>query len=406
MNTLDFLLLDIDNCLVVSNGYKKAYIDTTNYFLKLFGQTQLEVNVDVATFFEFKGLTAEWDMVPITICIFLNWYWSLKKNNIPYSSLKNLNNMPQLGTNVDFLNEIHKKTIEISKEIQDKLNPTIELYKNCKEKKQKSIFANIWEDPILEKILLNSLDASKSVFFSRLECCILGSTVYEDFFHMTAPGKMNSDLETYDLPIISRYYRKKINNESGKKIYTAITTARPNCMSSNLQPDDPHLYMNLPEAESALRLLRWIDGSVKMMGFGSLGWLEEKNNLPWGTYLKPHPVHSLAAVFYAYCDDPYRALASAGKIYQKLTENKEIDKEIKIIPDNYLIRIGVFEDSTSGIKSARDCASILRKIGYDIHLFSYGVKTTSEKTAALEAENIEIFPDINAALKKHFSRIN
>ena len=72
-----FLILDIDGTLLEAEGYRAACIDTINDFLKQYGQPFLKVTREITDAFEAAGITAEWDMVPLTMAAFTDWYCSL-----------------------------------------------------------------------------------------------------------------------------------------------------------------------------------------------------------------------------------------------------------------------------------------------------------------------------------------
>ena len=68
------LLLDIDGVLLEAHGYRLACIDTINHLIAQMGQPELYIDRGITDAFETVGIRAEWDMVPLTIAAFTNWY--------------------------------------------------------------------------------------------------------------------------------------------------------------------------------------------------------------------------------------------------------------------------------------------------------------------------------------------
>ena len=79
----NFLVLDIDGVLLEAYGYRLACIDTVNDFLKQMGQPSLFIDRTTPDIFEASGVTAEWDMIPLILAAFVNWYYLLFPSDPP-----------------------------------------------------------------------------------------------------------------------------------------------------------------------------------------------------------------------------------------------------------------------------------------------------------------------------------
>ena len=66
------LLLDIDGVLVKPGGYRAALHATLNYFVNLMGLPHFEFPEEKLAGFERRGITSEWDMVPLLLGVLWN----------------------------------------------------------------------------------------------------------------------------------------------------------------------------------------------------------------------------------------------------------------------------------------------------------------------------------------------
>jgi hypothetical protein len=63
------LLLDIDGVLVHPGGYRAALHATLNHFVNLMGLPHFEFPEEKLAGFEKRGITSEWDMVPLLLAV-------------------------------------------------------------------------------------------------------------------------------------------------------------------------------------------------------------------------------------------------------------------------------------------------------------------------------------------------
>ena len=61
------ILLDIDGVLVHPGGYRAALHATLNHFVNLMGLPHFEFPEEKLAGFEKRGITSEWDMVPLLL---------------------------------------------------------------------------------------------------------------------------------------------------------------------------------------------------------------------------------------------------------------------------------------------------------------------------------------------------
>ncbi len=400
-----FILLDIDGVLIKPGGYRQSFINTVNYFLAFFGQPHLSVDESIAEKFEFAGIQAEWDMVPLAVAAFFDWYAGTTRRTEPFESIQLAENMLPVGNQDDFIGFLNGKIMDYSKiPVSDEIYPQA-VYRHCRQAGEASVLPRIWDDGILAEILSDPLNVYHSVLFRRLENEVLGSKVFHETFGFQPEADLPSNLEKLDEPLISKHYRDKIADLNGSGGRAAILTARPNLLPDTVKRDTVISHTILPEAEMARRAIGWTNDQMIIIGVGTLCYMEEKYNLRKDAYLKPHPYHALAAILCKICENQLDALELAKKTFD-LWERKDfsVNPLAPVWPMDNPIRLGVFEDSVSGIKSCLAAADILRTFGYTVTAEPYGIATTVDKNTLLASMSAPVFPDINAALDVFFSR--
>lgn len=397
MNT--FILIDIDDVLVRPSGYLQSYIDTTNYFLSMFGQRHLSVDEKVAERFSSSGITDEWDMVPLTIAAFFEWYAENDPNYVKIYSVEKAKNFFPFGEQTHFRKFVESKIIEYSKVISLQNPPSMAVYLDCQNRQRQSSLPLIWDDPILYETLANSLNAFKSPFFARLENLLLGSSSFRKIFGFVTEDNLLSYLQRFDSPIINKKNINRLVVANNQEYRIAVFTARPNLLPISIDQKRISQHMLLPEAELALESIGVKNYEFPVVGAGSLGYLEQKYQLPYNSLLKPQAFHSLAAIMSCLIDNAIGALEKTKEIVD-FWNNREFSRNPieKIIPMNSTIRLAVFEDSISGILSCYSTAMVLRDFGYKVEIEPYGIYTNDKKLATLRKVGADIFYDINNAL--------
>ena len=172
-------------------------------------------------------------------------------------------------------------------------------------------------------------------------------------------------------------------------------TKLPGC-GGNL---DSVYFVNTPEGERALELLGWTDGRIRMIGAGSLCYIEEKYGLRREYYVKPHPLHALSAMMYALCGDETEALEIARELCESDPDKDQDPAAAYLEPGGYF-SLAVFEDSVTGICCTMNAVEVLRRWGYRVKPILCGIRSTGEKCRKLLEAGAELYPDINTALDK------
>ena len=390
-----FLILDIDGVLLEAHGYRLACMDTINDFLSQMGQPQLSVDRVITDRFEASGISCEWDMVPLALAAFVNFYCSITGEVLPDVF------PPRCEKTVFPDNDAFKRMLlrqinEYSNRLAPDETGINAIYRTYREADGRGLEA-LWKQPFRERFFVDTLDPWKCPMFAGLMNRLLGSEEFLNFYGLEPPFECESYLETKDQLLISEENRSLLPGLPEKGIFPVVMTYRPTKYPEKAGNKGKNYFVNDPEGECALRLLGWTDDRVRMVGTGSLCYIEEKYGLRREKYVKPHPFHALASVMTSVCDDELEALEIAHGLCVYNPSITESPASGLFLPGEKL-KLAVFEDSVSGMQSVRNAAEVLRKWGYDASAILCGIRTTEEKTQFLADTGAALYDSFNDAL--------
>ena len=389
-----FLILDIDGVLLEAEGYRAACVDTINHFISLMGRPDIFITREIADVYEASGIACEWDMVPLTLAAFVNWYCETTGAIFADNSFP-----PKCRQKNDLTNsEFHSMMLEKIPEYASLLNSSETcinaIYHGYLSREGTGLDA-LWKQPIRDRFFVDTLNPWKSPFFAELMNRLLGKNTFEEFYGLAAPLDCESYLETKDLLLISEYYRKLLPEIQGKNVYSAVMTYRPSRFPAEGNKSSSY-FVNTPEGECALKMLGWDHGRIPMIGCGSLCYIEEKYHLRRELYVKPHPFHALASAMIGLCNNEIQALELARVLCEADPETAQ-DPFKGLLSSGDRIELAVFEDSVSGIESVRSAGEILKRWKYDVEVICCGISTTGAKNRRLENLGVKIYNNVNTA---------
>lgn len=399
---LPIFLFDIDGVLIQSHGYRKAFFNTVASYFEQFGLSWLTLDETVYHDFVHSPFTAEWDMAPITIAAFLDWYATINPRILPYSPLKNINNLPEVENGSCFSAELMKLIRLMAEVFGNQVRPVEAIYQDCVDRGRASFFPTLSQDAILGEILHDSLNPQTSQIFQRLETFLLGSSQFETTFEIAPEVYTKSALETEDVLLLSPRWQERIKTGINKEFYASVITARPNVPD---QTQEKRVFSAMPEAESALKILGWDQGVIPVIGAGSINVFEARRNIPFNITLKPAALHALTGIFRAVGMDEEDAFDEADHVISQQSLSDLANLKLKsLFQVECPLEIFVFEDSVSGIVSSIEAVKYLNSAEIPATLFKAGIQTSEPKSDRLKAIGAEVFPDINQALTYVFKQ--
>ena len=332
------LLLDMDGVLVQPAGYRAALRATVNYFI----DPPLLIEEESLAELERRQITSEWDMAPLLIAS----YWNDILSRQP---------IPDLPSNAYSAAEVirQRRKVDPPSHVFVPEFPLLSGKYPARSAYEANCFPFLPED-LRQDLLTSSRDVSRSPTTYITQHYTLGSTHFEETYHLPAKFETESFLLLYDKsPITAEIRARLLQPDHHIAAFTNRPSGPPREMGGGI-PGYP------PEAELALELAGLQE--IPMIAHGRLGYLAAQHNIDPAAIEKPSPFHALAAVLAAYTGEEWTALQAANHWY----ETKSLDGKFVKLPRAF--DLIVVEDTLGGIRSVRAAGKILKAAGFQVNV--------------------------------------
>lgn len=361
------ILLDIDGVLVQPGGYRAALRATVQHFIGDFN-----IEDDLLTGFEKRGISSEWDMVPLIIAS----YWTSILIQQP------MQNLPD---------DVSAAAQEIQRQRRVDGSIKVPEFENVSGKYpaqtayEAGLFSPIPE-PLRKNLLTETRNVHKSHSMRTFQHFTLGNKHFAETYDLQAEFKTESLLLKHDISNIDEKIRAELLQEGN---HLVAFTARPSAPPREV--DDSHLDY-APEAELALELVGLAD--IPLMAFGKLEYIASQHQLDPATLIKPSPFHALAGILAAWTGDELSALQATYDWYITGT----LDGRFAELPKSF--ELIVIEDTMGGIHSAWKVGEILQGADFDVTVKPMGLTMGSgPKAAAFRKANVLFFESWESLLR-------
>jgi len=355
------ILLDIDGVLVTPAGYRAALHATLNYFARLMGLSHFEFPEEKIAELEGKGITSEWDMVPLLLAALWD---DILAGQGRGGALLRPHNIPA---------DPSAAAVEIGKYVNESalhlFIPEIELVVGefpTETALKQNLFLNVPLE-LRRNLFHQSRDAHHSHATRLFQHYSLGSKVFSETYNLPAEIETESMLLTHDHSNINDAIREKLRGEGN---YLAAFTARPSAPPREIKDT---LLSYPPEAELGLKLVGLSD--IPVIGYGKLEYIATQRGLDAMTLLKPAPAQALAAIVAAWTDNELAGLHSACDWIQ----TNEVKGALADLPRKFDLII--VEDTLGGVRSVRAAGEILRQAGFEVNVHAFGLTSGSAAKA-------------------------
>lgn len=363
----------MDGVLLRSSGYHRALQDTLAWIGEHLGYRDVRISQEDIDLFESVGMTSEWDSSAICTAFMLLHAWQkYPDTKLPEPPSWKSHPAQDLQP-LDFQAIAH----QIDRSGQPEASPLLKaeylLLRNGNNLSSE-------QAQIIKKILRQAREIGGSLTHRLFQEFVLGSQAFEKIYDLPPILNVESYLRQYDYATLTTNAGKNINAwVEQPSHHAAIFTNRP-----SLPPDGS---FGTPEAEIGAQT-----AGVKLpiVGLGSLAWLSAQRGLDNEAFIKPSPVHTLAALKAALGVSPLNALYSAENIVngEPTPGWEELDGA----------QVYTFEDSARGMQSIINAEKILTQNGIKMNVVLQGVTDSLPKIRALREIGANIFPDLNSAL--------
>jgi hypothetical protein len=372
---MKILLFDMDGVLLESLGYHIALQETVRIMAKSLGFGDLTLSVDDIAAFEAGGINKEWDEAAICTALLLEAAWKMDPKRalpetLPASKDSILN---QLST-PDFNALAHRLS---SKDLIE--FPPLE--RAIQRFTETDHFSPV-QYQILHELINGARDPQRSFTHRVFQELVLGSAEYTHTYNLPAMLACGSYLLKHDISNLSPAESTRLKDWILKPGHSAsVITSRPS------RP--PAGIFSTPEAELGAELVGLKD--IPIVGWGGLTWLAQQRETDQQTFVKPSPVHALAAMRVALGDNQQAALVEAAA----LVEIGEAGPAWRQFDG---AQVFMFEDTPGGIKSLQAAQETLDKIRVSIRPGFFGIARNPLKKKALLASGAEVYSSFSQAL--------
>lgn len=367
------LLLDMDGVLLRSSGYHRALQDTLAWIGGHLGYQDARISQEDIDLFESVGMTSEWDSSAICTGFMLLHAWQKHPDTKLPEPPSWKSHPAQDLLPLDF----QAIARQIDRIEQPEASPLIKaeylLLRNGNNLTPE-------QSQTLKRILRQARGIEGSLTHRLFQEFVLGSQAFKTIYNLPPILNVESYLRQYDHPTLTTRVKNNLNAWIEQPTqHAAIFTNRP-----SLPPDGS---FGTPEAEIGAQTAG-VD--MPIVGLGSLAWLSAQRGLDNEAFIKPSPVHALAALKAALGASPIDALYSAENIAngEPAPGWEKLDGA----------QVYAFEDSARGMQSIIHAEKVLTRNSVKIDVALQGITDSLPKIKALQEIGANIYPDLNSAL--------
>lgn len=393
-------LFDIDGVLLKPHGYRKAFFDTFSHWMNLIGVRANLPEREILSLFEAYGITNEWDMLAICMCIVLDRV--CVQNRLILRSHQVTGLMQEISElQIPELQVNYRDVIQQMASIYHLHEiPCVSVFQNCSADQ----FPALYQHPILKDILCTTRNMQDNLCTNLFQNHILGSDLYQKTYQRPAWFTCESYLGKFDLPIVSTEWVEWIKeNADRKNIKLVGLTARPSKEPRGVVLQSNGAYS--PEAELAMEVMGL--PNLLFIAYGKLQYLADQLGITAEEILKPNSFHALAAIFTGLLGDEWNGLQQAASFMHRINPKfPRMLPEIPLMEIPMQLELSVFEDSQGGIKAVLEAADLLRSAGIQVTTRPYGITQNADKANTLESLGVKIYPTINDALRASMNHLS
>jgi phosphoglycolate phosphatase-like HAD superfamily hydrolase len=376
-------LFDVDGVLVHPRGYKEALRDTINYFATRMSIPPLDIRDDIIAEFEALGVTNEWDSAPFGVAAMLMAVLTLR----PEASRDTIyETLDAVATSKIRIDSPRLELLMAEAISHGSISRPSHAFRDYFLSKSNDIGHHLYDE------LLHDVYDMKTPTTAVFQAHTIGYTRFEQTYGYAPVLSRESYLLTHDTALLSDDARQRLLSWSETADHgLSIFTARPSLPPGDSDADQIGFP---PEGDLAAQLVQL--ERFPILGSGRLHWLGHQRGRANGAdYIKPSPVHALAAIGAGLSGKETESLLAAVT----LVENEQLIEPLdQLIGDT--LKVVVFEDSRGGIEANRTAVQLLKKQGIQATLIAVGVSPESSKKRALQQAGAQyVVDDINQGLE-------
>ena len=389
-------LFDVDGVLIEPGGYRYAMRDAMRHFLLRFGQPHWQPDEAFVEQFESHMITSEWDILPLTLCHYLDHALQFVQPTQPWQSLADAAADISRNPAMPAPTQLFAVIDQIGAIVAGRSGtPSLWI---LKARAQADFpFPHLHNHAVLASLLAHTRDIHRSETMRIFQQHIIGSDNFRTYYHTDSELDLPNYLTLYDtVPMKTEVFQALQRKIDSRELFVSIYTARPSMPPAGISPNGDGAYS--PEAEQATALLPW--RGVYLSAYGKVYWLAQQTSYHPEELLKPSPAQALSAIAYHFIGDEARALRWAADVFQASQVNTLSSVHAEHIPLPTQLTLHVFEDSPNGLSGGIQAADLLRVMGIEVDLHLWGISANQAKQTALRAQGGQVFSDVNQAVQQ------
>lgn len=390
------VLFDVDGVLIEPGGYRYAMRDAMSYFLQRLNQPHWQPDESFVEQFESHMITSEWDILPLTLCHFLDHALAFVQPAQPWQTLAeaaaNISAHPAMPAPKHLFAVIDQIGAIVAGRNGTPSQWILEAHSDAN-----FPFPRLRSHAVLAVLLAHTRDIHLSETMRIFQQHIIGSDNFRAYYHTEPELELPNYLTLYDtVPLEPEIFQALQQQIDRRALFVSIYTARPSLPPAGISPNGDGAYS--PEAEQAAALLPW-DG-VYLSAYGKVYWLAQQTSFHPEELLKPSPAQALSAIAYHFTGDEARALQWAADVFQAAAANTLTSAQAQRLSLPTKLTLHVFEDSPNGLSGGIQAAGLLRAMGMQVDLHLWGISQNPIKQTALRAQGGQVFSDVNQAVRQ------
>ncbi|MGB8213312.1 MAG: hypothetical protein WCE68_07110 [Anaerolineales bacterium] len=371
---MKIFLFDMDGVLLESHGYHLALQETVCRMARALGFGDVTLSTEDIATFESGGISSEWDEAAISAALLLKTVWEVDpERRLPDSLAGNVTSVnPQPGPDFNVLAQVLSGPEQLSRHPLERAEHYFISTNH---------FTQAQSDTLLE-LLHGAHDPQRALTHRTFQELVLGSAEFTLTYGLPARLGCESYLLKYDISNLSSEESACLRDWIYATSHAAaVITSRPS------RP--PAGIFSTPEAELGAALVG-LEG-LPIAGWGGITWLGQQRRTDPKSFVKPSPVHALAALRMSLGEGQETALSHAAD----LVETRKAGTDWQRLDG---AQVCIFEDTPGGIKSLQAAQETLNKAGIQIKTKYFGIAQKPVKMQALRANTAQVFPSLVEAL--------
>ena len=381
-------LFDMDGVLVEPHGYRRSIQATLNYFTEKMGLGDLYPGEEAIARFESINMSSEWDIIPVLLAAILDGLVGGNPGlSLPDDLLAACQVIRDKGLAAPAFDPARLAGCLGPQFRPGMIYSELALALNRADNPQ-APYPHLVGSPLLDSLLAHSRDVTASLVTGVFEHYAIGSAAFETTFHTPPLFEVDSYLRRFDRPLLLPQTQAMLlpvwqSGQLGVSVYTARPSTPPGGNFRN------PLLAYSPEAELVLAQIGLEE--IPLVGYGQVTWLAGQVGCSSDRFIKPSPVHALAAIGAAFT----RQVAQAVLAAERLSAVGEMGY-YRGFP---ALSVHVFEDSGGNIHAVRQAAELLTRQGLAVQVSAWGIAASPAKRRALADAGAALVPDVNAAIR-------